>query len=98
MSTLELDRPTDLSGPGPESVGGAESYRGALAPGAEPLTRRELIVLRHLADDHLTLREIASTLFVTRNTIKSQVQSIYRKLGVNTRDDAVSWARSVGLS
>lgn len=96
MSTLELDRPTDLAA-GKDLAGGAEPGRGSLAPGAEPLTRRELIVLRHLADD-LTLREIASTLFVTRNTIKSQVQSIYRKIGVNTRDDAVSWARSVGLS
>lgn len=62
----------------------------------EPLTRRELVVLGHLSDA-VTLEEIASTLFVTRNTVKSQVRSLYRKLGVSTRADAVAWAQTVGL-
>jgi LuxR family transcriptional regulator, transcriptional regulator of spore coat protein len=70
-----------------------------VAPAAtvsEPLTRRELVVLEHLSED-VTLEEIASTLFVTRNTVKSQVRSLYRKLGVSTRADAVAWARAAGL-
>jgi len=62
----------------------------------EPLTRRELVVLGHLSDD-VTLEEIASALFVTRNTVKSQVRSLYRKIGVSSRADAVAWAQSVGL-
>jgi LuxR family transcriptional regulator of spore coat protein len=68
----------------------------APAPIAEPLTRRELVVLEHLSED-VTLEEIATTLFVTRNTIKSQVRSLYRKLGVSTRADAVAWAHAAGL-
>lgn len=62
----------------------------------EPLTRRELVVLGHLSDT-VTLEEIASTLFVTRNTVKSQVRSLYRKIGVSSRADAVAWAQTVGL-
>ncbi len=65
-------------------------------PLAEPLTRRELVVLGHLSED-VTLEEIATTLFVTRNTVKSQVRSLYRKLGVSTRADAVAWAHAAGL-
>lgn len=65
-------------------------------PLAEPLTRRELVVLSHLSQD-ATLAEIASTLFVTRNTIKSQVRSLYRKIGVSNRDEALLWAQSAGL-
>lgn len=62
----------------------------------EPLTRRELVVLGHLSEA-VTLEEIASTLFVTRNTVKSQVRSLYRKIGVSSRADAVAWAQTVGL-
>ena len=62
----------------------------------EPLTRRELVVLGNLSED-VTLEEIASKLFVTRNTVKSQVRSLYRKIGVSTRADAVAWATAAGL-
>ncbi|WP_149203612.1 LuxR C-terminal-related transcriptional regulator [Actinotalea subterranea] len=62
----------------------------------EPLTRRERVILSNL-DETTTLEEIASKLFVTRNTVKSQVRSVYRKLGVNTRADAVACAREFGL-
>ncbi|MFP3714268.1 helix-turn-helix domain-containing protein [Puerhibacterium sp. TATVAM-FAB25] len=60
------------------------------------LTRRERVVLANLAED-VTLEQIANRLFVTRNTVKSQVRSVYRKLGVSTRADAVAWARQAGL-
>ncbi len=63
---------------------------------AEPLTRRELVVLEHLSEE-VTLEEIAATLWVTRNTVKSQVRSLYRKIGVSTRADAVAWAYAAGL-
>ena len=60
------------------------------------LTRRERVILSNL-DEVTTLDEIATRLFVTRNTVKSQVRSVYRKLGVSTRADAVARARQYGL-
>ncbi|PJI91013.1 LuxR C-terminal-related transcriptional regulator [Luteimicrobium subarcticum] len=63
---------------------------------ATPLTRRERVVLSHLSED-ITLEQVATQLFVTRNTIKSQVRSLYRKIGVSTRAEALEWAREVGL-
>lgn len=71
-------------------------YPGPVSPLVEPLTRRELVVLGNLSED-VTLEEIASKLWVTRNTIKSQVRSLYRKIGVSTRADAVAWAEAAGL-
>lgn len=69
---------------------------GHFMPAGEPLTRRELVVLGNLSEN-VTLEEIASKLFVSRNTVKSQVRSLYRKIGVSTRADAVAWAESAGL-
>lgn len=63
---------------------------------ASPLTRRERVVLDNLSED-VTLEQIATKLFVTRNTVKSQVRSLYRKLGVSTRAEALEWARQAGL-
>lgn len=60
------------------------------------LTRRERVILSNL-DEDTTLEEIASRLWVSRNTVKSQVRSVYRKLGVSTRADAVARARQYGL-
>jgi DNA-binding CsgD family transcriptional regulator len=60
------------------------------------LTRRERVILSNL-DESTTLDEIASRLWVSRNTVKSQVRSVYRKLGVSTRADAVARARQYGL-
>ncbi|GAA1981228.1 hypothetical protein GCM10009718_17820 [Isoptericola halotolerans] len=70
-----------------------EMDRPVLDPG---LTVREQVVLSNLSEE-VTLEQIASKLFVTRNTVKSQVRSVYRKLGVSTRADAVAWARTVGM-
>ncbi|VTR76124.1 helix-turn-helix domain-containing protein [Cellulomonas hominis] len=57
------------------------------------LTVRERVVLAELADD-ATLEQVARRLYVSRNTVKSQVRSIYRKIGVSTRADAVAWAHA----
>src|SRR5690554_5461465 len=62
----------------------------------EPLTRREKVVLSRLSEN-TTLEELATELFVSRNTIKSQVRSVYRKIGVSTRAEAVAWAKAAGL-
>jgi LuxR family maltose regulon positive regulatory protein len=41
--------------------------------------------------------EIAAELFLSRHTIKSQMKSIYRKLGVTTRSQAVARSRALAL-
>ena len=64
--------------------------------GAAALTPAELRVLRHLPTQ-LTFGELGEQLFVSRNTIKTQVHSVYRKLGVSSRTKAVERAREVGI-
>ena len=66
------------------------------ATGAAPLTGAELRLLPYL-QTHLTIAEIGERLFVSRNTVSSEVASIYRKLGVSSRNDAVEQATKVGL-
>jgi LuxR family transcriptional regulator, maltose regulon positive regulatory protein len=62
----------------------------------EPLTAKELDVLVHLPS-HLTYQGIGAQLYVSVNTVKTYVSSIYRKLGVSSRGEAVEVARSAGL-
>jgi LuxR family maltose regulon positive regulatory protein len=62
----------------------------------EPLSDREMVVLRML-DSGQSLSEIATELIVSRNTVKSQTTSIYRKLGVGSRPEAIERARSIGI-
>ncbi|MDJ0791512.1 MAG: LuxR C-terminal-related transcriptional regulator [Acidimicrobiia bacterium] len=69
----------------------------AHAAALEHLTDRELSVLRLLAATQLTQSEIAENLFVSRNTVKTHTQSIYRKLHVRSRGRAVERARQLGL-
>ncbi|GAB3390002.1 LuxR C-terminal-related transcriptional regulator [Humibacter soli] len=66
------------------------------AAGAAPLTPAELRLLPYL-QTHLTIAEIGHRLFVSRNTASSQVGSIYRKLGVQSRSGAVERATKLGL-
>jgi LuxR family maltose regulon positive regulatory protein len=60
------------------------------------LTEREQVVLERLAE-YRSAPEIATSLYVSVHTVKSQVGSLYRKLGVNSRDHAVLAAREMGL-
>ncbi|WP_322938391.1 LuxR C-terminal-related transcriptional regulator [Nocardioides bizhenqiangii] len=66
------------------------------ATGAAPLTGAELRLLPYL-QTHLTIAEIGERLFVSRNTVSSEVASIYRKLGVSSRNSAVLQATRIGL-
>jgi LuxR family transcriptional regulator, maltose regulon positive regulatory protein len=63
---------------------------------AAGLTPAELRLLPLLAT-HLSFREIAEQLFVSRNTIKTQAISVYRKLGVSSRSEAITEAHRLGL-
>ncbi len=62
----------------------------------DPPSAAELAVLRLLASD-LSAREIGAELFLSPNTIRTHTQAIYRKLGVNSRADAVARAHALGL-
>jgi LuxR family maltose regulon positive regulatory protein len=75
--------------PGP---GAAEGRR----QGVEPLSRQELRVLRLLVTGQ-TYAEMAEALIVSPNTIKTQVSSIYRKLGVSRRAEAIAVAGQLHL-
>ena len=60
------------------------------------LTAAELRLLP-LLTTHLSFREIGQRLFVSRNTIKTQAISVYRKLGVSSRSEAIERASELGL-
>ncbi|MDH6676825.1 LuxR family maltose regulon positive regulatory protein [Rhodococcus sp. LBL1] len=60
------------------------------------LTEREHAVLVELAQGLSTL-EIARKLFVSTNTVKSQLRSLYRKIGAHSRDEALEIAYRTGL-
>jgi LuxR family maltose regulon positive regulatory protein len=66
------------------------------AIGASSLTAAELRLLP-LLQTHLTFRGIGERLFVSPHTVKTQAISIYRKLGVSSRADAVREASELGL-
>ena len=70
--------------------------RGPNVLGAAALTAAELRLLA-LLSTHLTFREIAGQMSLSRTTIKSQAMSIYRKLGTSSRSQAVARSREPGL-
>ena len=65
-------------------------------PLVEPLSEKERQVLQFLPT-HLSAIEIAADAFVSVNTLRTHIKGIYRKLGVNTRSDAVRRAEALGL-
>jgi ATP/maltotriose-dependent transcriptional regulator MalT len=79
-------RPAPLSGPAQ-----------ATAPlVVEPLTEREQEVLRHLSQ-LLSTAEVASEMYISTNTVKSHLKSVFRKLGAAHRGEAVRRARQLEL-
>jgi LuxR family maltose regulon positive regulatory protein len=90
-----------LAGP-PGGTGGGQPpvKRGGLGGPSprltEPLSGSELRVLRYLPTN-LTTPEIAAELYVSRNTVKTHVRSLYLKLGTHRRAEAVEFARDLGL-
>ncbi len=65
-------------------------------PSGTPLTESELAVLRFLPS-HMTNQEIAESLFLSINTIKTHLSSVYRKLGVSSRRQAIAQGRRLDL-
>jgi LuxR family transcriptional regulator, maltose regulon positive regulatory protein len=78
---------------GEQRAESAQARKGGLI---EPLTDRELTILR-LLPAPTPQRELASALFVSPNTLRTHLRAIYRKLGAESRDDAVIRARERGL-
>jgi LuxR family maltose regulon positive regulatory protein len=66
------------------------------AIGASSLTAAELRLLP-LLSTHLSYAEIGERLYVSKNTVKTQAYSAYRKLGVSSRSEAVVRTRELGL-
>ncbi len=73
-----------------------ETMRKLRAGRRSVLTGAELRLLPLLAT-HLSFREIGDRLCVSRNTIKTQAISVYRKLGVSSRSEAIDAAVRLGL-
>jgi LuxR family maltose regulon positive regulatory protein len=76
------------------------SLHALLAPSialVEPLSDRELHILSLLSTD-LVNKEIAHSLSISIHTLYTHLRSIYRKLGVHTREDALEQARRLGLT
>ncbi|MGI9612494.1 MAG: LuxR C-terminal-related transcriptional regulator, partial [Acidimicrobiales bacterium] len=61
-----------------------------------PFTKREVEVL-NLLSRGLSTREIGEELFLSRNTIKSYLRRVYRKLNATSRSEAVARAKDMGL-
>jgi LuxR family maltose regulon positive regulatory protein len=77
-------------------VGVAVSPRNRGDTIVEDLTAKEREVLRLLAT-RLSRREIGQRLYVSLNTVKTHQRALYRKLGVEDRNAAVTRARELGL-
>ena len=68
----------------------------AVAVGASSLTAAELRLLP-LLPTHLSFQEIGERLYLSKNTVKTQAYSVYRKLGVTSRSEAVTRTHELGL-
>ncbi|CAA9233618.1 MAG: hypothetical protein AVDCRST_MAG93-1000, partial [uncultured Chloroflexia bacterium] len=72
-----------------------EAEQNAQSASVEPLSERELEVLRYIAEG-LTNQEIADRLYLSLNTVKVHARNIYGKLDANNRTQAIARAREVG--
>ena len=68
----------------------ADSLRGSMGL-REHLTKRELDILRRLSTG-LPITQIASSLHISHNTIKTHLKNVYRKIGVESRSEAIERA------
>ena len=80
-----------------EAFGAGQALPPRLTPAlVEPLSKRELEVLRLLATD-LTSTEMAQELILSVNTVRSHIKSIYNKLDVHSRYEALARAEELNL-
>jgi LuxR family maltose regulon positive regulatory protein len=91
---LDAFRQDGISDPAPVTAG--QPLDSHVAIPVEPLSERELEVLR-LLTTRLSSTEIADELVIAPSTVRSHIKSIYGKLGVHRRADAVDRARALSL-
>jgi LuxR family maltose regulon positive regulatory protein len=82
-------------GRAPSDIGKAPAS-GAAQALVEPISEREMDVLR-LLNTHLTSTLMADELFIAVSTVRSHIKSIYGKLDVHSREEAVQCAQELGL-
>lgn len=92
VSRAYIERIIAACGPVPVT----ESVYPPAATTRMPLSQRELEVLRHIQDG-LSNREIAEALYVTVGTVKRHTNSIYSKLAVGSRTQALARARTLNI-
>ncbi|GAB4343881.1 MAG: LuxR C-terminal-related transcriptional regulator [Candidatus Abyssubacteria bacterium] len=85
-----------LAGFGSESPKAPRSANPSAHLLVEPLTQQEIKILTLLAQ-RLRNKEIAEKLFISPQTVKRHTINIYQKLGVNSREEAVAKARTLGV-
>lgn len=93
------DRLAELVRPAREFLGQAQAHKvdmPSVDHVCEPLSDRERDVLNLLASG-LSTREIADSLFVSTNTVKTHTRHIYEKLGAHNRTHAIALARDMGI-
>lgn len=73
----------------------ARSIQAQASRLATPLTMAEQRVLKLLPTNSYT--QMAATLFISHNTVKTHLRSIYQKLGVSSRAEAIERAAGLGL-
>jgi LuxR family maltose regulon positive regulatory protein len=97
----ELQAPAAWLSPSSTVPSPLTGARGVQQPEEEPqltqeLSEREQEVLTHLAE-MLSTAEIAATMFISANTVRTHIRSILRKLAVSRRNQAVRRARQLGI-
>jgi len=95
LSQLDAESDAVSSGQAKASKPGVPSASSGQAL-IEPLSQRELEVLQHIALGR-TNQQIALQLIVSPGTVKAHTASIYRKLDVANRTEAVARARQLGI-
>ncbi|NWN89511.1 MAG: helix-turn-helix domain-containing protein [Micrococcaceae bacterium] len=74
--------------PWPSKTPSHTTFLTGLPEAGRTLTEREIVILRHLAEGHTRAR-IAEILFISLSTVKTQLRSAFRKLGVSSTSDAI---------
>jgi DNA-binding CsgD family transcriptional regulator len=74
----------------------ASASPAELGPLVEPLSNSEMRVLKYLPT-HLSMGQIAGELYVSLNTVRTHMRSVYAKLGTHRRAETVDRARALGL-
>ena len=85
-----------VAAPNGASAAAAQERPLPIDPEPSPLTKRELEILRSVAEGHTNAR-IGRDLWVTEQTVKFHLSNIYRKLGLTNRTQAAHYAHLHGL-